>query len=215
MSSFWPEHQPDRPDGSIATPILPTWILWLLFALAALGLIWQTGTGPSLDHQALALGAFVFCLDQGRMAVQDLKQVAVASTWATDARLSYFQWITLSTIVLELAGFYLAAKILGWGLMLVLFSQVWFNTLAPIKLQPYVRSTSPYPSTTSPPQPRILVVDRPLSQRGLIVLADVLALILLGLWTFQITPAAIVITLYTIAIGYATVKLILALQKLH
>ncbi len=51
-----------------------------------------------------------------------------------DSRLNHFYKITISTIVLEIIGFYLALLSLQGGALIIIFSQIWFNILAGVQL---------------------------------------------------------------------------------
>jgi hypothetical protein len=53
-----------------------------------------------------------------------------------DSRLRHFYKVTLSTIVLEIVGFYLSLLSLQWGALTLIFSQIWFNLLAGVQLSP-------------------------------------------------------------------------------
>jgi len=70
------------------------------------------------------------------MAAVDLAEIAQFQQKTSDPRLDRFFMVTISTIVLELSGFYVAALWIGWGALIVLVSQIWFQCLAKIQLQP-------------------------------------------------------------------------------
>lgn len=173
------------------------WIIALLFIPAGVGLLGQVLGPHPLDHQLLALGLLLFCLDQARMATVDLTQVAHAKQQQSDPRLARFTWVTISTIALELGGFYLASWQLGVGIVLVLLSQIWFNLLAGIQLQPAGRwKIRPWG----------------VSQRLPILMADGLGLGLVGLWQAHVAPLTIVLVLWSMAIAYSIIKIGLVLK---
>jgi len=169
------------------------WIIFLLFFPSTLGILGQILGGNELSHQLLALGLLLFSLEQARMAVVDLQQVAVAKKQFQDVRLDSFYTITISTIVIELLGFYTAAIWLGWGILLVLLSQVWFNLFAKIQIQL---------------SPEVAIQSCGISQRYLVLIGDVLGLILIALWMLKINPLGIVLGLWGMAIVYGSVKYI-------
>jgi hypothetical protein len=150
-----------------------SWLIFLLFFPASLGLLSQVIGGNELSHQLLALALLLLCVDQARMAVVDLEQVKQVKQKVQDARLDNFYWVTVSTIVLELLGFYSAYIWLGWGAILVLLSQIWFNVLAGIQLQP--AEENPIQSWGIP-------------ERSIVLVADVIGLILVSLWIMQLVP---------------------------
>jgi hypothetical protein len=53
-----------------------------------------------------------------------------------DSRLHHFYKVTISTIALEIVGFYLSLLSLQWGALTLIFSQIWFNLLAGVQLSP-------------------------------------------------------------------------------
>jgi hypothetical protein len=116
--------------------------IFLLFFPACLGLLGQTINHAAPDRgwadgqSLLALALLLLAIDQARMAAVDLTQVAAIRAQPLDQRLEQFYRITLSTILFELLGFYGAIGNLGVGAAVVLLSQIWFNLLANIQLQP-------------------------------------------------------------------------------
>ncbi len=172
-------------------------LIYCLFFGAGLGILNSILQSHQFDHQFLALGLLIFAIDQAKMAVLDLNNIAIAKTKVDDPRLDQFYVVTISTIALELMGFYLAAFQLGWGILLVLGSQVWFNLLINIRIQP---------NEINPIQ------DKPISEKVGVLLADIVGMILIGIWMIPIAPLTIVITLWTIAITYAGIKVFQAFQ---
>lgn len=75
----------------------------------------QIFVSEDLSGSILALGTLGMCLEQARMATVDLEQIAQFQEKIVDPRLDRFLVVTISTIVLELLGFYLAALWIGWG----------------------------------------------------------------------------------------------------
>lgn len=180
------------------------WLMVLLFFPASLGLGRQIIGSTGLAFQLLALAFLLFSVEQARMAIVDLEQIAAVRQQVQDGRdqddrLNHFYRITVSTIVLELIGFYTAAIWLGWGAVIVLLSQVGFNCFSNIRL---------YPSDVSPIQPWDL------SQRIPVLVADGAALILVSLWMAKIAPLWMAAGILSLTIAFGIVKYIVPLKKL-
>jgi len=128
------------------------------------------------------------------MAMVDLRQVAAVGQQVEDRQLTRFYKILLLAIAGQLVGFYLAAA--GWlgvGAGVMMMSIIGFNLAAGLQLQPAV----------SPPLRTITLRER----RG-VLLADGLALALVGLWLAKVGRVWIGGGLLTIASSYVGVKLI-------
>ncbi len=80
-------------------------ILFLLFFPASLGIISQIFSPENLSAAILALGMGM-CMEQARMAAVDMAEIAQFQQKTSDPRLDRFFIVTISTIVLELSGFY-------------------------------------------------------------------------------------------------------------
>jgi hypothetical protein len=165
--------------------------MFLLFFPASLGLLSQVIGRNELSSQLLALALLILCIDQARMAVVDLENVQQVKQQVQDARLNNFYRVTISTVVLELLGFYGSSFWLGWGAILVLLSQVWFNVLAGIQLQPM--EENPIQSWGIP-------------ERSIVLLADGIGLILVGLWILQIAPLWMASGLLAMIVIYGWLK---------
>ncbi|MGL5033459.1 MAG: hypothetical protein ACRC6M_06620 [Microcystaceae cyanobacterium] len=173
------------------------WLIFALFSPAMLG-IWLQILNPfPPHHQVLALGLFLFALDQARMAVIDLEQITEAKKQSEDIRLTRFYWVTISTIIIELIGLYLASAYLGVGILFVLGSQVWFNLVVRIRLE-----------TNSSE----LIQMRRGGEKLLLVVGNLLCMTLIVFWLANIAPITIVVGLWSIAIAYASVKTVQAFQ---
>lgn len=169
------------------------WLIFFLFFPASLGVLGQVFQPQMLHHQLLAWGLFLLAIDQAKMAVLDLEQIETITHQTLDPRLTRFYWVTTSTIVIELIGFYLAARYLGVGILLVLGSQVWFNALVRIRIDP----TQINPIQT-----------KPYLEKVLLFLANLLGMGLISLWMADINPALIVGSLWAIAIAYGGIKIV-------
>lgn len=169
----------------------PSLLIRLLFFPAILGVLGQVIWGSDRSHQLLALGIFLMGFEQAHMAIVDLGQIAIVQQHLQDSRLTVFRWVTQSTIVIELAGFYSAILWPGWGALLILLSQVWFNCLARIQLQP---------DAECPIQPWGV------HQRRSVLLADGIGLIFLSLWIAHIAALWISISLLGLVLVYSLAK---------
>jgi hypothetical protein len=178
-------------------------IVALLFLPAALGLLaraigylsWHN-TAPEVSVCLLSLATFLICLEQARMAAVDLQQISRLQAHAQNPSLRQFRQITLTTIVLELVGFYISILWLGWGALTVLLSQVWFNLFAGVQLQP---------QAALPIQPYGALKRLP------VLLADSLGLLLVGLWLASIWPIEAAGLLLSLVLLYAGIKYLLPL----
>lgn len=147
------------------------------------------GTGWAV--RLLALGTLLICLEQAHMAIADLQQIQSTRQQLQDPRLDHLQVVTLSTIAIELAGFYVSVLWLGWGALIVLLSQAWFNLLASIQIQP-----SPVPS----------IQPWGLCDRISVLAADGVGLLLVILWINQTAAFSSATLLLAIVLIYGWVK---------
>ncbi|MGI0490733.1 hypothetical protein ACN4EG_02890 [Alkalinema pantanalense CENA528] len=169
----------------------------VLFLPAIVGLGWQTIAAVNWATRGVIIALLLLCGDQCRMAIVDLENVALvkdltlAKKLTQDARLSRFYGVTIATIVIELLGFYSAIGWLGWGAAIVLLSQVGFNLLAGIQLQP--QESAP-------------IVPWGIRDRLPVLIADALGLGLVGCWVAGIQPLAMALGLLTMVLIYGVVK---------
>ncbi|BAZ09382.1 hypothetical protein NIES4071_11900 [Calothrix sp. NIES-4071] len=204
-------------------------VIFLLFFPACVGLLTQVIWGIELTNQLVASGTFIFCIEQARMAVKDLRQIEDAKALVQDVRLDTFYQVTLITIAVELLGFYISIVWLGWGSIVILLSQIWFNLLASVKIQ--------YPNQVAE---NILKVDNynfsntsaltlsapvllnavpiyvrywKISERLPVLIADILGLVLISFWMLQIGSLFISWALFAMVIVYGIAKLILLLSR--
>lgn len=148
-----------------------------------------------LGHWLLSIGVLLLLLEQTHMATIDLRALSavkakVSETAPVQEQLQRFHRITISTIAMELLGFYMAGVNLGWGVVTVLTSQVWFHLFAGVELHP----TAVEPIKLSGP------LQRP------VLLADGVGIILAGFWLAGIAPVAIGAVLLGIGAMYGGVK---------
>ena len=170
-----------------------TILIFVSFFPACLLILRQAISSEHLSYSLLAIGLFLLAIDQARMADLDLRQVMIAKVNGKDRRLNRFFRLTLLTIITELAGFYLTQRSLGWGIQLVLFSQLMFNGLATIQLQ--ISGAE------------VTIITRSIGDRLRLIMANGIAMSLMGLWMAKIAPLAIVSSLWAIAIAYASLKI--------
>lgn len=166
-------------------------VIFLCFFPANLGLLWQGIYNENLSSQLIAIGFFLICIDQAKMAVFDLKQVQNTQKEIQDPRLDNFYKLTIITIIIELLGFYCAVFWLGIGAILVLLSQVYFNSLADIKIL-----------TTE----AIKIEHKSIQEKFLVLMTDGLALILVNFWLLNIYPIVMASTLLSMVLIYGICK---------
>jgi hypothetical protein len=168
-------------------------ILFSLFFLASLGIMPQIFVSEDLSSSILALGTLGMCIEQARMAVVDLEQIAQFQEKIVDSRLDRFFVATVSTIILELLGFYLAALEIGWGALIVLVSQIWFHCLAKIQLQPTTEK----------------IIDYGIKPRLPVLLADGIGIIFVIFWIAKIAPLIMAVNLTAMVLIYCCLKYLL------
>jgi hypothetical protein len=173
-------------------------IIFFFFFPACLAILRQVIWGTELTHRLLALGTFIFCIEQARMAVKDLQQIADAKKQFSDSRLEIFSQITISTILIEVLGFYLSSIWFGWGAILILISQVWFNLFANIRIDMY---------------PEIALHTWKLKERLAVLIADICGLILVVFWMQEIASDWIAFGLFGMVILYGSIKFIRQFNK--
>jgi hypothetical protein len=169
---------------------LPWWIA-AGFLPASLGLLFQLVLFLTAPPRLFATALVLLSLEQARMAVIDLQQIATVRQNYEDPRLTRFQGVVLITIGLELLGFYLSLGWLGWGALVVLGSQLFFNGVAQIELDP----------TQSEP-----ILACGWSHRKAVLGANILGLGLVGMWLLGIGHGAIAASLLAIVIAYLGLK---------
>ncbi|WP_414620175.1 hypothetical protein [Calothrix sp. CCY 0018] len=169
-------------------------IIFLLFFPACLGILKQVIWNTELTHQLLAFGIFLFCIEQANMANHDLQKVTDAKAQIKDARLDIFNRITIITILIELIGFYLSSIYLGWGSFIILISLIWFNIFANIKINNSANN---------------IIINWNITERLPILSADVVGLILIGMWMLNIASNWISWGLFVMAVVFCGIKLFL------
>ncbi len=162
--------------------------LWVVFVAAAAGLL-RCHYGADWPNAVTAAALALLCIDQGRMAYVDLRNIGQVGL--NDSRVRRFAWVTALTIMLELLGFYLAWRWLFLGAGLVIVSQLLFNTAAPVQLQPH---------TETP----VAAVDLANRRGVLIANGAALSLILLGQWPPAQGVSAL--GLLGLVLAYLTIK---------
>ena len=150
--------------------VMPLSVIFLPFLPAGLGLLVRTVSSALLAERILALALTLFCIELARMAFVDLRNISAVAQQSLDPRLQRFRKVTYSTIVLEVVGFYTALGSLPAGALIIIASQLWFNSLANIQLWPKAIPA---------------VVSLPASDRLAVLIANGVGIGLLGLWPIQ------------------------------
>lgn len=158
-----------------------------LFAIATFGIL-SFNLEP-LDSLCIALALTFLCVDQWRMALVDLNNICQVNQ--NDQRIKRFRLVTVLTISIELMGFYLAWIQLGAGTVLVLISQLFFNTAAKIQLYPdSVESIQPFG----------------LKERSPVLIANTVALGLVTLWQADQFRSVTAALLLGMVVTYLAIK---------
>lgn len=170
----------------------------VLFLPAGLGLLIEIFAAATTAERVLAAAIALFCPELAWMAWVDLSNVAAVTQQAEqmaeqprDSRLNRFHAVVISTIVLEVTGFYLAMLSLPGGAIAVIFSQIWFNLLATVQL---------YPGQT----PAIVPFGR--ADRRAVLVANGIGLGLLGLWFWQEIRIGLASGLFLLIIIFLLIK---------
>lgn len=186
-----------------ALQTLASRFIGILFIPAGIGLLLHVAVSATLAERLLAVALMIFCPELARMASVDLKNIeAIAQQQAQqkaqqpveDSRLNRFLLVVVSTIVLEIAGFYLALISLPTGAIAVIFSQLWFNLLAGLQL---------WPGQT----PAITAFG--IKQRAPVLIANLLGFIFICLWPITGTRIWSASGLLTLIILFLIIKYLL------
>ena len=156
--------------AAVGVFVMPLLVIFLPFLPAGLMLLVRTVSSASLAERILALALALFCMELAHMAFVDLRNISAVAQQSPDPRLQRFRKVTYSTIVSEVVGFYIALGSLPIGALIIIASQLWFNSLAGIQLWP-----KNIPA----------VVSLPASDRLAVLIANGIGIGLLGLWPIQ------------------------------
>jgi hypothetical protein len=163
----------------------------ILFLPAIIILAIGVTVNSDLSTRLLVMALLLLCLDQMRMAIVDLQNIAAIPASKKDDRLNWFRGVTLATIVVELFGFYLAGWYLGVGAIVVLLSQIGFNLCAGIQLEP--QSHAP-------------IVVWTWRDRWVVLVADIVGIGLVSFWLAKIATLGMSIGLLGMVLTYGVVK---------
>ncbi len=171
-----------RSPGSLVPRFIP-----LLFVPAGLALLVQVATSPTVAERLLALALALLCPEAAHMAQVDLENAAAVAALMTspqeeDSRLSHFRRVVISTVVLEAAGFYAALFSLQWGAIIIVFSQIWFNLLAGIRL---FSNASPDEASEASSNDALKIVSFGIAERQVVLAINTLGLGLLCFWFIE------------------------------
>ncbi|GBF81404.1 hypothetical protein [Aphanothece sacrum] len=168
-------------------------VILLLFFAASLGMVWQIFHSHTLTEKILAFSLFLASIEQGRMAKVDLDQIVQVKQHIEDSRLTHFSLVTITTIIVELMGFFCAFFLPYWGTLIIILSLAGFNLFAGIRLHP---------------NEEIMIEPWGVLPRLPILLADGLGLVLVSLAMLPFTPLVMVLLLLTIFLIYGWIKYI-------
>ncbi|MEO1591395.1 MAG: hypothetical protein AAFU71_08905 [Cyanobacteria bacterium J06632_22] len=162
-----------------------------LFFPAGVGLAWRLATTTGLETQVLLLATLLLSVEQARAATVDLQNIGQVVTALDDDRLPPFRRLTWVVIGLELLGFYTASLNLGWGMLIVLVSQVLFNGFAQIAL---------FPQAVDKIKPWGAAERRP------VLMANLVGLLLASAWALGTGRLFCAIALLLIVLTYLIIK---------
>ncbi|MGB0564011.1 MAG: hypothetical protein ACPGVO_19755 [Spirulinaceae cyanobacterium] len=184
------------------------WLIFGLFFPACLILLGQVIWSPAIAAQVLALALLLLCIDQSRAAVLDLERILTTQEQTTDLRLDRFYRVTLCAIALELIGFYGAWISLGGGALLIFFAQVGFHCTAGIRLAAHDGLESANREQESPAG-GLEIIPWGIAQRGLLLLANGIGVVLLSLWMQAIAPLWMAGTILGMVCLYGVLKYVI------
>jgi hypothetical protein len=166
-------------------------IIFCLFFPASLGLLWQSLTLNILSEQLISFAFFLFSIEQARMALVDLSSYYLAKKDIEHKVLSQFLLVIISTIIIELCGFYWALFSVGRGAFLVIISQLWFNFFAPLKVVEIEN---------------ISLQKYNFLEKIVVLFADFIPLFLMALWLINFYPLTIAFAILSITLVFGFVK---------
>jgi hypothetical protein len=166
-------------------------IIFFLFFPASLGLLWQTLTLNILSEQLISFAFFLFSVEQARMALVDLRSYYLAKKDIDNQVRSQFLVVIIITIIIELCGFYWALFSVGWGALLVIISQIWFNCFAPLRV-------------VEDENTRLQKYNFP--EKIAVLFADFIPLFLMVLWLINFYPLTIAFIILSITLVFGFVK---------
>lgn len=164
---------------------------------AGVGLGWQIWCSQSLSGSILALALLLGLLEQAHMAGIDLEKVQTLERhpdYGRDRRLYRFAWVLITTLGVELLGFYLASfGYLGLGLLVIMTSLLGFNLAAGVHLDLGGRQA---------------IAPAPWYSRWLVLMLDGLGLAMAWLWLAKQAHLGIAVGFLSLTLGYTLIKLI-------
>ena len=196
-------------------------IVPLIFLPAGVGLLFQITLSSSAAQTILAIALTIFCPELARMAWIDLKNIEVLTASASPAlekqvmqtaatqqekptsstnsflqaqQIKQFHTVIVSTIALEATGFYLSLYSLPAGAIVIILSQLWFNSLASVQL---------YPGRSLP------VVRCSAKDRKAVLILNALTAGLLCFWPVTSAQLGLSIALLVLVALYLAVKYLL------
>ncbi|MBE9221517.1 hypothetical protein IQ215_02290 [Cyanobacterium stanieri LEGE 03274] len=164
----------------------------LLFFPPALNLLMGALVENNLSYRFFSGGLFLFCLEQCRMAIVDLNNYFIATQDYKNKHISFYFFVLCITIALEIIGFYWMYYYINIGATIILLSQLWFNSLAKIKISIVNQEVIIYPWT----------INKRIGE----LLGALLGIILIILWTLNIYPLTMGFLMLSMMIIFTTIK---------
>jgi hypothetical protein len=125
------------------------------------------------------------------MALVDLRSYYLAKKDIDNQVRSQFLVVIIITIIIELCGFYWALFSVGWGALLVIISQIWFNCFAPLRV-------------VEDENTRLQKYNFP--EKIAVLFADFIPLFLMVLWLINFYPLTIAFIILSITLVFGFVK---------
>ncbi|AUC62003.1 putative membrane protein [Cyanobacterium sp. HL-69] len=163
-----------------------------LFFVPALDLLTKVFVNSDLSYRFLCGGLLLFCLEQCKMAIIDLRDYFVVKTNIKYHNISFYFTILCSTIALELIGFYYMYFYINIGAIITLISQLWFNSLAKIKINIF--------------REQITIIPWGIEKRIGELIGAILGITLIILWSLNIYPLTMGFLMLTMMIAFLTIK---------
>ncbi|MGY6531047.1 MAG: hypothetical protein ACXITR_14070 [Cyanobacterium sp.] len=166
--------------------------IFSLFFLPALNLFTKVFLSGDLSYRFIYGGLVLFCMEQCKMAILDLNDYFLAKKKFKSHSLSLYFTILCSTIALELVGFYYMYFYINVGAIITLISQLWFNSLAKIKISVF--------------QEQITIIPWAIDKRIGELMGAILGITLITLWSLKIYPLIMGFLMLTMMIVFLLIK---------
>ena len=166
-------------------------MILLLFFFAEVNSVYQLTINEDWCSKILCLTISIMCLEQGRMAIVDLKKIKISKKYLKNPQLDNFLIVTSITIATELLGVYLVSFSQDWSIIIILISLIFFNSFAKVNI------------LTSR---KILIEYYGVSQRIFVLAANYFGLGIATLKIFGFFPEVMSVILFSMTSIYIVIK---------